>query len=122
MSSMAAWDENECTWSWPLVLGLGGSGVKLPFAEVGSSTLRTLVFERDGTNVRVFTLSGVGGSIASSNAGMLVEADGLGACLILLPSVGKGLIEVDVSSKSDLAEAAALDNDCIEFSADLRKT
>jgi hypothetical protein len=120
---MAAWDENECTWSWPLVLGLGGSCVKLlAFAEVGSSTLRSLTFERDGTNVRVFALSGVGGNIASSNAGVLVEADGLGACLILLPSVGKGLIEVDVSSKSDLAEAAALDNDCIEFSADLRKT
>jgi hypothetical protein len=120
---MAACDEYECTLSWPLVLGLGGSGAKLfTFAGLRSSTLRSPTFERDGPNVRVFTLSGVGGSIVSSNAGMLVEAGVLGACLILLPSVGKGLIEVDVSSKSDLADAAALDNDCIEFSADLRST
>jgi hypothetical protein len=39
-----------------------------------------------------------------------------------VPGTRKGLIGAGASSKFDLADAAALDNDWIEFSADLRRT
>lgn len=67
--------------------------------------------------MRVLTLSGVG-SIASSNPG----ASGVRGAFFVLspPSRGKGLTSVGVSSKSDLAEAAALDSDCMDISAGFR--
>lgn len=66
--------------------------------------------------MRVLPLSGVG-SIGSPNP---VASGVLGAFFDLLPpSTGKGFPAVGVSSKSDLAEAAALDNDCMDVSASL---
>jgi hypothetical protein len=67
--------------------------------------------------MRVLAVSGVG-SIGPPNS----AARGVFGAFFALspPSTGKGLTNVGVSSKSDLAEAAALDNDCIDGSADLR--
>jgi hypothetical protein len=65
----------------------------------------------------VLALSGVG-NIGSPNP---VVRGVFGVFFILSPpSTGKGLTIVGVSSKSDLAEAAALDNDSVDGSADLR--
>jgi hypothetical protein len=67
--------------------------------------------------MRVLALSGVG-SIGSPNP---VASGVFGAFFVLSPSsTGKGLATVGVSSKSDLAEAAALDNDSMDGSAGLR--
>jgi hypothetical protein len=67
--------------------------------------------------MRVLPLSGVG-SIGSPNP---VASGVFGAFFVLSPpSTGNGLTNVGVSSRSDLAEAAALDNDSMDGSADLR--
>jgi hypothetical protein len=67
--------------------------------------------------MRVLALSGVG-SMGSPNP---VASGVFGAFFVLSPpSTGKGLTIVGVSNKSDLAEAAALDNDSMDGSADLR--
>jgi hypothetical protein len=67
--------------------------------------------------MRALALSGVG-SIASPNP---VASGVFGVFFALSPlNTGNGLTKVGVSSKSDLAEAAALDNDCMDISAGLR--
>ena len=68
----------------------------------------------------VLTLTGVGGSSPSSNDDMVAVTGDLGACSTPVPGTRKGLMGAGASSKFDLADAAALDNDWIEFSADLR--
>lgn len=71
----------------------------------------------DDLSMRVLALSGVG-SIGPPNP----AARGVFGAFFALspPSTGKGLTNVGVSRRSDLAEAAALDSDCIDGSADLR--
>ena len=83
-----------------------------------SSRLRSpTALDRDDLSMRVLALSGVG-SIRPLNP---VARGVCGAFLALSPpSAGKGLTIVGVSSKSDLAEAAALDSDCMDGSADRR--
>lgn len=83
-----------------------------------SSRLRSpTTLDREDLSMRALAVSGVG-SIESPNE---VASGVLGAFFVLPPfSTGKGLTTVGVSSKSALAEAAALDNDCMDGSADLR--
>ena len=78
-------------------------------------------FDCEVSAIWVLTLLGVGGSSPSSNGGMVAVIGDLSACFTPIPGTWIGLIGAGASSKFDLADAAALDNDWIELSADLRR-
>jgi hypothetical protein len=52
---------------------------------------------------------------------MVAVTGDLSACFTPIPGTRMGLIGAGASSKFDLADAAALDNDWIDISADLRR-
>ena len=64
-----------------------------------------------GLAIWVLTLLGVGGSSPSSNDDLVAVTGDRSACFAPVPGTWKGRMGAGASSKFDLADAAALDND-----------